>query len=201
MAAAHILPDLGAIPLQRLDRGHVGAWITRLSAKGLSPKSVRNIHGVLAKALADALDLDLVVRNVAAKPKGLPRGRRPVPRAWTPEQLRTFLEGTSGHRWFPLWRFVAVTGCRRGEALGLKWLDVDLSARSVTILRQRAIAGGSIVEGAPKTNTGARRVSLDGATVDALREWRALQEAERRFIGSGWVDTGLVFTHPDGSGL
>jgi len=142
-----------------------------------------------------------VSRNAAARPKGLPPARRPAPRAWSPDQLRTFLHGAAGDRLFPLWRLIAVTGCRRGEVLGLRWSEVDLEGGLITIMRQRAIAGGSVVEGAPKTNAGARTVALDEKTIAVLRSWRRLQSEERLFIGAGWLDTQLVFTHPDGSGL
>ncbi len=201
LAAVHIIPALGALPVQKLDRATVSTWLGGLVAKGLSAKSIRNIHGVLAKALNDAVDLELVARNAAARPKGLPPARRPAPRAWTAEELRKFLGHTAADRLHPLWRLLATTGCRRGEALGLRWSDVDLDAGIITITRQRTIAGGRVVEGAPKTASGARTVSLDDGTVKVLRAWRSTQSAERLMMGAGWVDTGLVFTHPTGGGL
>jgi integrase len=100
-----------------------------------------------------------------------------------------------------LWRFLALTGCRRGEALGLRWPGVDLRAATATLTNQRTIAGGSIVEGAPKTASGARTVALDPRTVDALRRWRAVQNSERMLLGSPWPKDEFVFTHPDGAAL
>jgi len=201
LVVLHVVPMLGAVPLQKLDRATVSQWVGRLSSSGLSAKSVRNIHGILAKALADALENELVSRNVASKVKGLPRLDRPPPKAWTAEQLVRFLSATADDRLAPLWRFLAVTGCRRGEALGLRWVDLDLAAGTATITNQRAIAGGSVVEGAPKTRAGARTVSLDTTTVAALRAWKRRQAEERLVMGAGWGDTGLVFTHADGNGL
>ena len=72
-------------------------------------------------------------------------------KAWSAEQLSAFLAHVEGDRLHPLWRFIVVTGCRRGEALGLRWGDVDLEAGTAVITNQRSIAGGSVVEGAPKT--------------------------------------------------
>ncbi len=115
--------------------------------------------------------------------------------------MQTFLSLVGGERLGPLWRFVAVTGCRRGEALGLRWRDVDLEAGTAAIVNQRAIAGGTVVEGPPKTKAGARTVALDADTVRALRSWRKVQAAEQLAMGAGWPDTGLVFTNTDGSGL
>jgi len=120
---------------------------------------------------------------------------------WSSEQLRLFLDSTAGDELGVLWRFLAATGCRRGEALGLRWSDVDLAARTATIVRQRTIASGSVVEGSPKTSAGARTVSLDNGTVAALRLRHRQQAQDRLAAGRSWIDTGLVFTHQNGGGL
>jgi integrase len=115
--------------------------------------------------------------------------------------LQRFLDASASERLGPLWRFIASTGCRRGETLGLMWDDVDLDAGTATITRQRAIAGGTVVESAPKTKAGARAVALDAGTVVARRAWRATQNSERLAMGVGWPAANVVFTHPDGTGL
>jgi integrase len=90
---------------------------------------------------------------------------------------------------------VAVTGCRSGEALGLRWGDLDLEAGTATIVNHGSIAGGTVVEGPPKTKAGARTISLDADTARALRSWRKVQAAEQLAMGAGSPDTGLVFTN------
>jgi len=197
----HLLPTLGPVRLQHLDRSQVARWLATLSTSGLSAKSVRNVHGTLNKALADAVELDLVARNVAARAKGLPSVERNAPRAWTVEQLQAFLAAVGTDRHGALWRFIAVTGCRRGEALGLRWSEVDLEVGTAAIVNQRTIAGGTVVEGPPKTRAGARTVALDPETVAVLRSWRRVQTEERLLMGAGWAGTDLVFTNPDGGGL
>jgi integrase len=196
----HLIPGLGDVALQQLDRAAVARWVTSLSDSGLSAKSVRNIFGILSKALADAVELELVTRNVAEKLKGLPSVEQRPPRAWTAEQLATFLDATTADEMGALWRFIGTTGCRRGEALGLRWVDVDLDAGTATITQQRTIAGGVVVEGAPKTKAGARTIALDPGTVDALKARKAEQNEHRMLMGAGWPRHGLVFTHADGTG-
>ena len=196
----HVVPALGAVRIQVLDTATVAAFVSLLLKKGLSPKTVRNVHAVVSKALADALDAGVVQRNAASAVK-LPQVQKRAPRAWSAEQLGMFLEEVGSDRHAALWRFLALTGCRRGEALGLRWADVDLKAGTATLTNQRTIAGGSIVEGAPKTAAGARTVALDPATVEALRSWRVVQTAERLLLGASWPPGDLVFTHPDGNGL
>lgn len=197
----HVVPSLGAVPLQQLERAQVASWVASLTGKGLSPKTVRNVHAVLAKALADAVELELVSRNVAAPPRNLPAARRPAPKAWTVEQLARFFGAVAGDRLYPLWRVIAATGCRRGEALGLSWSAIDLEAGKVSIGWQRTIAGGRVVEGEPKTTAGSRTVAIDPATVSALRSWRRIQSQDRLALGPGWSAGDLIFTNPDGTPL
>lgn len=201
LARTHIIPSLGDVLLQQLERAQVARWVAGLSAKGLSAKSVRNVFGVLSAALVSAHELELVPRNVAARLKSLPTAAPRAPRAWTAEQLGGFLDIAARDEFAALWRFVATTGCRRGEALGLRWADVDLEASTATIASQRTIAGGRVVEGAPKTRSGARTVALDVETLDGLRATKAEQNAGRLLMGAGWPRHDLVFTHRDGTPL
>ena len=108
-----------------------------------------------------------------------------------------FLEGVREERLFPLWRFYAMTGTRRGEALGLRWCDVDLrAAATVSIVQARTPHGIST----PKTERGVRLLDLDAETVKILKQWRRDQLQERMEWGELWTDTGLVFTREDGHG-
>jgi integrase len=179
----------------------VSQFIGSMLADGRSPKYVRNIHGVLRKALADARRLGLVRTNAAADVE-LPQVRRGDLRAWDADQIGRFLRHVEGDRLGPLWRFLIATGTRRGEALGLRWSDVDLDAGAVTIRRSRIVASGRVVEGAPKTKAGQRSIAIDAATVAVLRSWKSMQAAERLLMGAGWGnDVGVVFTRPDGTPL
>jgi len=197
----HIVPALGAVKVQALSEPMVEAWIATLIAAGVNPKTIRNIHAVLSKALTDAMRLRLVSRNAATRAL-LPKRSSPKPRAWREEELRTFLRHLDGDRWAPMWRLYAVTGMRRGEVLGLRWSDVDLDDGSVRVVWQRTIAGGKAIEGHPKTTSALRTIALDPATVAALRAWRKAHHEERLAMGEGWLDPdGHVFTWPDGQPL
>ena len=180
----HVLPDLGAIALGQLNRATVATWVSELSGRGLAPKTVRNVVGrVDQDPRRRPASLDLSTSNVAQRLRNLPAASPPRPRAWTIVQAQRFIAHVRDDRWYPLWRFYAVTGVRRGEALGLRWDDVDLEAATVTIRHQRTIAGGSVVEGPPKTNSGARTIAVDATMVAALRAWR--RQPSRGTAGDG----------------
>ena len=89
----------------------------------------------------------------------------------------------------------------RDFPLGIRWPDVDLDAGYLRITQQVLQVGWQTEIGKPKTDSGERAVSLDAATVQVLRLWRELQDAERRATRGAWQDTGLVFTREDGSQL
>jgi integrase len=174
--------------------------------EGLSPKSVRHVHTAIRKALQDALERGYVTRNVAdlANPPSQrdARSRRARDRAWTVEQLRTFLVSVNGDRMWPAWRLLATTGLRRGELLGLGWDDVDLDASRLTVRRTVTEVNGKVVESDwTKTDAGQRTVDLDATTVATLRTWRRRQLEERLADGPAWVESGAVFTAEDGTRL
>jgi integrase len=186
-------PAINAFYAELLERGR------KDGRRGLSAKSVRNIHGILHRALRDAVRWGRLPRNVAdlADP---PRWERPEMRVWSPGQLRTFLSSVENDRLYAAWRLVASTGLRRGELVGLRWSNVDLERASIAVVQARAVVRYDDVRvSEPKTARGRRAVALDAGTVAALRAHRARQAADRLAIGPGWRESDLVFTQADGS--
>ena len=93
------------------------------------------------------------------------------------------------------------SGVRVGEALGLRWPDVDLDARTVAIRTNRVGVGARMVEGTPKTRTSARTFVLLAGAVAALRQQQATQARGRRAAGDTWREDGWVFTSIGGAAL
>jgi integrase len=127
-----------------------------------------------------------VARNVAqlADP---PTPKRADMRTWTAGELRRFLEHVEGERLAALWMLAASTGMRRGEVLGLRWVDVDLDLARVAVRQTLVLAGRQVVTSEPKTSRGRQSIALDPRTVAQLREWRAAQVAERLAWGPSWA--------------
>ena len=87
------------------------------------------------------------------------------------------------------------------EALGLRWLDVDLEAGRVTVRHNRVPLGGRMVEGSPKRERNSRTMALLAGAVEALRRQRALQAEARLAAGGAWRDEDRAFATRDGGGL
>jgi integrase len=203
----HVLPQLGSVQLRRIDAGMLNTLYASLLAEGrknyagggLSPRIVRYIHTITHRALRDAVKWGRLARNAAEAADPPKAAGRPESITWTADQLRSFLEGTRGNRYWAAYLLLATTGLRRSEALGLRWSDLDLDAGRASI-RQTVIAiRHTVMIGTPKTAKGRRTVTLDSGTVAALREHRKRQAAERLLMGAGWTDNDLVFCHPDGT--
>jgi integrase len=162
---AYIVPRLGDTPLQRLTTARVGAFYGDLVASGgqdgrpLSPKTVRYVHTTLRRALRDAMEDGLVVRNVAAQARP-PRARRVEMHTWTAEQVGTFLASVREDRLYPAWLLLATLGLRRGELLGLRWLDVDLATSRIAIRHTLVMVDGKPAMAEPKTAKGRRSLTL-----------------------------------------
>jgi integrase len=167
-------------------------------SRGLAPKTVRNIHLMIHRALTDAVAWKYIPDNPATniKPPKLPRTRRAV---WTPDQIRTFLAAVRDDRFAALFLLELTTGIRRGQLCGLKWAAVDLEANAITLHDNRVVVGGQALDKAGgKTRNADHTISIDRATVSALREWRSIQDRERAFFGDEYFPGNYVFTFPDG---
>jgi integrase len=159
---------------------------------------VHNVHLAVRRALGDAVNDRLILHNPAEAAHRLPTDR-PEMTTWSAEELRAFLAYIAEERLFPLYRLAASTGMRRGEAMGLRWKDLQLDAGRLSVRQQLARQGEKVAFGQPKTRAGRRSIALDSVTVDALRAHRSAQAAEQLRFGPGYQGLDLVFARADGS--
>jgi integrase len=209
LAREHIIPRLGSLQLQKLTPASINALYASLAENGrvrgtgaLSASSVRRVHAVLHRACGDAVRWGRLTVNpvdAADPPKqSSEHAERPV---WSAEQLAGFLAHVADDRLSALWRLLAMTGLRRGEALGLQWADVDMEAGSISIRRAWIPVNGIPQMSEPKTKRGRRTIALDPATLEALKAHAARQAVEQADWQEAWVETGFVFTREDGQPL
>jgi integrase len=223
----HLIPVIGSIPLVKLTPQDVRAVQAAalkprtVAQKGdlpprtvtLSPKTVAHVQATLRTALQQALKDGLVARNVATLVNA-PRQVRHDQQVLDPDQARTFLAAAQGDRLGALYVVTMAVGLRQGEALGLKWSDVDLDAGTITVSRTlqrvpKPLRGDDdeghgthyrLVE--PKTATSRRTVPLPKFVVPTLKAHRARQAEERLAAGPAWDPTwDLVFATTIGTPL
>ena len=206
----YLIPHLGAVRLASLRPEHVSRAYDaivanphrpRVDSGEMSAATLRRIHATLRSALNAALRAQRIPRNPAQFVE-LSAVRRPRVHPWEAAELGHFLDHAATHRLGALFEVMALTGLRRGEALGLRWGDVDL-ARAVVLVRQQLVQVGRRCEfGPPKTASGEHRtVELDDVAIGALIGLRLRQDQERLSWGDTYTDLDLVFAREDGAAM
>ncbi len=194
----YLVPELGKIKLQKLTPQQISAFYSKKIKEGLSPKTVRDIHGVLHKAIDSAVKWEILPRNVcdAVTPPRNPHKEKTV---LTKHQARILLDQVKAHRLEALLVLAVTTGMREGEILALRWQDIDFEDNSLQV--QRAVSylkGYGYVESEPKTAKSRRMIKLPVFVVNILKQHRTQQEDQRKEVGKAWIEKGLVFTNAQG---
>jgi integrase len=199
-----VIPRIGHLRLGALSSAKLSALYGELlrsgrhdGKAGLSARSVAYTHRIGTHALKDAVSWGLLTRNPAAHVDP-PRVARPEMHVWSQPEVRRFLASVADDRLYALWAILLATGLRRGEALGLRWDDVDLDRRRLSIQRAVTVVDYEIVVSEPQTTRGRRSVSIDPTTAAVLAAHRKRQLEDRLAWGPAWQDSGYVFTTEDG---
>ena len=184
---AHKIPlnDLSTLHLQQfykklLAEGRVERIEAQKQPKGLSAKTVRNIHQIISSALKLAIEQRLIAHN-PADGCALPKAERKEMRTLPVEQLTSFLREAKDSGVYELYYLDLATGLRRGELLGLKWTDVDLDRGVLKIQRAISRQNGKVVEAPLKTKNAYRTLPLSADAIDVLMQQR------RKTGNSEWV--------------
>ena len=196
----HIVPALGNLYLEKLAPQHVQQFMNDKLTEGLSTRTVQYLHAVLRVALGQALKWGLVARNVATLVDA-PRVETKVLRPFTPEEAVKFLDVIKGDRLEALYSVALSLGLRQGEALGLRWEDVDLDKGNLSVRYALQRVNGKVELVEPKTKKSRRTIALPFVAVNALLKHRITQESERQWAGDRWQETGHVFTSTIGTPL
>ena len=201
----HIRPELGPCRLDALTPHAVQRFCTDLIGKGLSPATVKLIHGVLHKSLQQAVTIGYLRVN-PADACALPRIRRKDMVPMDDEAILHFMEAVTGTECEILLLVTLFTGMRQGEVLGLTWSRIDFSKGFLLVDQQlqRIMEGEpakSVYRLAPTKNSKARRITPAAFVMDLLRRQKARQTEWRMMAGPSWQDNGLVFTNRLGEPL
>ncbi|MET4611051.1 integrase [Rhodococcus sp. PvR044] len=201
-----ITPALGSKRLEQLRHEDVVAFVTHLEAERRGAPTIKRVLAVLRSALSDAVKTKRLSHNPAEHVTSS-RVERSEVQPWTVQQAVTFLDHVSQSSdgepdsLANLFEMIIGTGLRRGEALALRWQDIDLGTRSMRIRQAVSDVGGKLVVGAPKTAGSAAGVGLSSRVVAALERQEQRQARDRAKWGAGYENADLVFCREDGAML
>ncbi len=207
----HIKPALGAVMLSELRPHEIQAFYNRLargtrkptsgakgkkSAQGLSPKTIKNIHGVLHRALDQAVMLGYLKQHPCVGVM-LPRVERADIKPLMDEQIDTFLGAIEGNEYEQLFTITMYTGMRQAEAMGLQWSCVDFKGGTIYIDKQllHEKKKDGVYKFAPPKNDKPRRITPAPSVMKMLEAVRLRQKEDKLKAGAAWQnEMDLVFT-------
>ncbi|WP_333756338.1 tyrosine-type recombinase/integrase [Streptomyces sp. IBSBF 3352] len=216
----HLIPALGAHRLDKLGPEHIERFYGRMQADGRRAGTIHQIHRTFRTALNEAVRRGHLSRNPVQLAKA-PRVSEEEIEPFTVEEVKRLLRAADDRRNSARWAVALALGLRQGEALGLKWADVDMERGVLMVRRSRRRpryahgCGDTCGRKAgycpqrqrtnpetadTKSRAGRRSVGLPAQLVDLLRVHRAKQEAERAAAGEQWADEDWLFATPDGRG-
>jgi integrase len=209
----HIIPYIGkmqlckikTIQLQELynklqQDGRVIRKESQNQPKGLSAKTVRNVHSILYSAFEAAIRMNIINQN-PAKYCALPKKEHREMTIMPLDLIYKFLSEASKTEYFPLYFIDLSTGLRRGELLGLKYGDINFDTGVLTISRQLQRINGKLVTSSLKTKLSKRSIELPKETLNVIQEHKNKQIKLSLLPEQGYIDDRFIFCSPFGKPL
>jgi integrase len=184
---------IGQTSLAKLRPSDVEKLILALRSAKLSDSTIRQVYTVLRLGLDGAVRDGLLARNPATSVQR-PGVARKEAAHLDPQRVTQLLAAAESSRYHTALVLIATTGLRRGEALALRWSDVDLDAGVLRVRETVQRIGGKLSTGEVKTDRSRRTIPLSPAMVALLRQRRVTQLEERMRAANQWAETDLVFT-------
>ena len=167
----HILPGLGDIPLSELTSEMVGEFLEgrrrfgnhRPGSSGLGEETMRHIHRLLQQCLDQAIRDGLLTEN-PAKAFHYRKSMTVKANIMTPLEMEDYLDAAEWLGYLPMFMLALTAGLRQGELIALKWSDLDIESRTLTIAENRAVVRRELVEYGDQTRT----IALTPEVIDLL---------------------------------
>ena len=205
----HIKPNIGAIRLDALTTHDIQEFYNKRfegdeNRSPLSAKTIKNIHGVLHKALQQAM-LNSYIRTNPSNPCILPRVTRKKIKPLNEHQIADFLKAIKGHKYENMFLVALFTGMRQGEVCGLQWECVDFDNGTVLIDKQLQSLRGKVRGDkekytlVPTKNGKERTITAAPFVMDLLWKTKQAQDANRKDFCNDFIENGLVFTDEIGN--
>ena len=212
----YIKPKIGRIKLTELKCFHIQQFYNdllengslRKKGEGLSVKTVRNVHIALHRALEQAINNDLLIKN-PARGVNLPKLSKNMRTALTEEEQKKLIEKCFDHPWGMVIFLALFSGMRHGEVLGLTWDDVDFKNNCISINKQVGrvqnfdpnIKSKTLLCSRNKTKTASstRKIVIASQVMEKLQEYKINQNKRKKEWGEAYNDLNLVFSREDGN--
>ncbi|WP_432664201.1 tyrosine-type recombinase/integrase [Wukongibacter baidiensis] len=199
-----IIVQLGQVKLQKLQPIHIQNLYTYLLKEGrqdgnggLSAKSVIQTHRVLRKALHQAVKLQLLNRNPADYVDP-PRAKKYDAQVLNEKEIQEYIEAYKDTDIYIPFLLGITLGLRRGEALGLRWCDIDFKSKTITIRQTLLYVDRNNIFSTPKSDKSRRTIVITENLLNILKKKKAEQDLYRSLLG-GYDDNDLVCCQYDGS--
>jgi integrase len=218
----HLIPGLGAHRLERLEPEHLERFYKKMQANGSKPATAHQAHRVIRAALNEAMRRGHLTKNVASLAKA-PKITEEEVVPYSVEEVQALLAQAAKQRNSTRWAIALALGLRQGEALGLKWADIDLDQGMMRVrqARQRPKYAHGCAEPCgrkhagrclervqtnadadeTKSKAGKRTIGLPDELVRLLKLHREEQDRERTTARQMWKESGWVFASEIGEPL
>lgn len=192
----HVAPLIGSLLLQRVHPSTIDALYANLRERGCSEQTVHRCHQRLRQLFGYAVKRRILVAN-PMHGVDAPRVRSAPPTVLTARQIARFLTHAEVNGYAPLWLLLIQTGLRRGEALGVRWQDIDLDTGKLRVRQCVESLRGKPHIQTPKSKAALRTITLFPESVTALKAHRSRQLAQR-LQAQEWENNDLVFCTGEG---
>lgn len=198
----YILPHLGQLRLVELTSTRVQAAYNALIEQKLSPRTIEYAHTVLHQVLEKAIELGFLLRNPTTHTERPDKVERDLT-ILSPQQMVALFKSEQGKRLHTLWLLMLNTGLRPGEALALRWCDLENGStlRVKQVLERKADGSYQLTERKAKTKKSLRPVTLPSSVVEALKGHRQTQAREMLAAGERYERNDFIFATKAGAFL
>lgn len=203
-----INPAIGYMKIEDIRPGHLNDFYAQLAKPGqnkktggrLSNKTILEHHRLISTILAQAEKEMLIPYNPASRAEP-PRPQKKEVTYFQPDEIIAIRDALESEpiKWRTATHLLLITGCRRGEIMGLKWAKVDFENNRIHIdnnLQYTAARG--LYEETPKTAASVRNIKLPAETMQLLWQYRSWQARQQLASGDRWTYTDYVFTQENG---
>jgi integrase len=198
-----LISELGRVKLANVGESELRRMLANCVDAGDSDSVLRQLRASTRSVLSLAVERDILTDDPSGfmvgrnAPRSLKRSDDSV-KAWSETEAQTFLRHVEGDPFEALWVLLLGSGLRRGEALGMRWDDVDFKGCTVSVSRSLGVVDGALVMSYPKTKASTRTISVGLSVIDALHAYRR-QQAEARLAAENWPSgEGHIFVTESG---